>query len=188
MRIETVICGLELVLETAPGLFSPRAVDSGTLAMLSCATFHPGEHVLDLGCGYGVVGIVAARIAGADGVVMLDSDPAAVALAKRNAAQNGVPGVRTIVSDGFSGLDDAGYDWILSNPPYHADFSVARIFIEKGFNRLRIGGRMLMVTKRKDWYRNKFISVFGGVHITESGGYFVFLAEKRKESYAGKVR
>lgn len=95
-----------------------------------------------------------------------------------------MPGIRTLVSDGFTRLDDAEYDWILSNPPYHADFSVPRRFIEKGFNRLRIGGRMLMVTKRKDWYQNKFIAVFGGVKITEIDGYYVFMGEKRQNAYA----
>ncbi|MBP7402102.1 MAG: methyltransferase [Clostridia bacterium] len=188
MAIRTQILGIDLVLETSKGLFSPGSVDRGTLAMLSCAAFRPGEHILDLGCGYGVVGIVAAKLAGEAGVVMLDNDPAAVAVAARNAVGNGVAGIRTLVSDGLSGLDDAGYDWILSNPPYHADFTVARKFIEKGFNRLRIGGRMLMVTKRRDWYQNKFIAVFGGVRISEIDGYFVFLAEKRQESYAGKNR
>ncbi len=41
-----------------------------------------------------------------------------------------------------------------------------------------------MVTKRKDWYQNKFIAVFGGVKITETDGYFVFMGEKRQNSYA----
>jgi 16S rRNA (guanine1207-N2)-methyltransferase len=44
---------------------------------------------------------------------------------------------------------------------------------------------MVMVTKRRDWYRNKFIAVFGGVSIKEKDGYFVFTAEKRSSSYAG---
>lgn len=188
MLIHINVLDLDLTLETSPGLFSPRAVDRGTLAMLSCTDFLPGERILDLGCGYGIVGICAARIAGDHGVVLLDSDPEAVAAAKRNADRNGVPGVRVLLSNAFAELEDTGYDWILSNPPYHTDFSIAKTFIEKGFNRLRIGGRMLMVTKRRDWYRNKFIAVFGGVRITESEGYFVFQAEKLQESYAGKTR
>ncbi|HEY5466913.1 MAG TPA: methyltransferase [Clostridia bacterium] len=184
MLINATALGIDLVLETTPNLFSPKAIDRGTLAMLTCADFRPGDRVLDLGCGYGVVGIVAARIAGDDGVVMLDSDTEAVAVAARNAARNGVPLVRTIHSDGFASLEETGFDWILSNPPYHTDFSVARRFIEKGFNRLRIGGRMLMVTKRREWYRNKFIAVFGGVRIVENDGYFVFWGEKRKGDYS----
>jgi 16S rRNA (guanine1207-N2)-methyltransferase len=85
-------------------------------------------------------------------------------------------------------LDETGFDCILSNPPYHTDFSVAKRFIEKGFNRLKPGGRMYMVTKRKEWYKNKFISVFGGVRIYEIDGYYVFEAEKRSKNFAGKIK
>ena len=96
--------------------------------------------------------------------------------------------MRVVCSDGFRDLDEAGFDLILSNPPYQSDFAVAKHFIEKGFNRLVVGGRMLMVTKRRDWYRNKFISVFGGVRVREIDGYFVFDAEKRQAQYAGRKK
>jgi 16S rRNA (guanine1207-N2)-methyltransferase len=61
---------------------------------------------------------------------------------------------------------------------------VPKHFIEKGFNRLKIGGKMFMVTKRKDWYFNKLRAVFGGVKVTEIDDYFVFCAEKRSMKYA----
>ena len=175
-----------LELETQPGLFSPAHADRGTLAMLSCAHFEPGMKVLDLGCGCGLVGIVAARICGEENVIMSDIDPLAVEVAARNAARNGVPGVRAVVSDGFSGLSEAGFDLILSNPPYQSDFAVAKAFIEKGFNRLKLGGRLMMVTKRREWYRNKLIAIFGGVRIRETDGYFVFEAQRRDSRYANR--
>ena len=65
---------------------------------------------------------------------------------------------------------------------------MAKKFIEKGFNRLRVGGRMLMVTKRRDWYLNKLRAIFGGVRVREIDGYFVFVAEKRGTQYAQKRR
>lgn len=188
MRIETQIGPVALELETAEALFSPREVDAGTLAMLSRTRLTPGQKLLDLGCGYGVVGIWAAKQLGETQVVMLDVDERAVALAQRNARLNGVGGVRTLVSDGFAQLDEKDFDLILSNPPYHADFSVAKGFIEKGFNRLKLGGRLMMVTKRKDWYFNKLAAVFGGARVEEVDGYFVFEAEKRSTQYAGKKK
>ena len=184
--IEVEINGIRLALETAPGLFSPRQADRGTLAMLSCAAFEPGQRVLDLGCGCGLVGILAAKVCGAENVVLCDIDPLAVDIARRNAARNGAGGVKAVVSDGFSALDDTGFDLILSNPPYQSDFSVAKSFIEKGFNRLKLGGRMLMVTKRRAWYRNKLVAIFGGVRIREIDGYCVFEAQKRDMRYAGR--
>ena len=185
--IAAEIQGERLELETQPGLFSPEHVDRGTLAMLSVVEFRPGMRVMDLGCGCGVVGILAARKCGAGNVVMSDVDPSAVEVARRNAVRNGVEGVSCVVSDGFRSVAEAGFDLILSNPPYQTDFSVAKAFVEKGFNRLKIGGRMLMVTKRRDWYRNKLAAIFGGVRVREIDGYFVFEAEKRQSAYANAV-
>ena len=180
--------GQSLTLESTDALFSPRHVDRGTLAMLSCAGFEPGMRVMDLGCGCGVVGILAARICGQENVVMSDVEPAAVEMARRNAAANGVGGVRVVVSDAFDAIDDTDFDLILSNPPYQSDFAVARRFIEKGFNRLRLGGRLLMVTKRREWYKNKLSAIFGGVLIHDIDGYHVFEAQRRSRDYAVRSR
>lgn len=182
------LMGHRLALETHPKLFSPGHADRGTLAMLSVAHFSPGMKVLDLGCGCGLVGILAARMCGEENVIMSDIDPLAVEIAAKNAAANGVGGVQVVVSDGLNGVDATGFDLILSNPPYQSDFSVAKRFIEKGFNRLKIGGTMLMVTKRREWYRNRLIAIFGGVRVHEVDGYFVFEAEKRDSRYADRPR
>ena len=186
-RIEAEILGIRVVLETRRELFSPEHVDRGTLAMLKHVHIAPGMRIMDLGCGCGVVGIVAAKIAGEENVFLSDVDPAAVETARRNAERNGVGGVRLFVSDGFRDVDASAFDLILSNPPYQTDFSVAKGFIEKGFNRLKIGGRLYMVTKRREWYRNKLISVFGGVELRETDGYYVFAAERRSLRYANKL-
>ena len=171
---------------THPDIFSPNNIDRGTLAMLKHVDFAADDFVLDLGCGYGVVGIWVARKIGADRVVMVDNDGLAVKFARENAQLNRVEAIKTVLSDGFTHLDDTGFSLILSNPPYHAQFEVPKHFIEKGFNRLVLGGKMVMVTKRKDWYKNRLIAVFGGVKIIEEDGYYVFVAEKRSDRYAFK--
>ena len=185
-RFEANLMGERLVLETSPNLFSPGHVDYGTRAMLSAVAFAPGMKVMDLGCGCGVVGILAAKKCGDENVVMADIDPLAVEIARKNAGANGVPGVTCVVSNGFAQVDVSGFDLILSNPPYQSDFAVAKAFIEKGFNRLKLGGRMLMVTKRLDWYKNKLSAIFGGVKVREIDGYYVFTAEKRCATYANR--
>lgn len=186
--INEVINGVSLTFETTPELFSPGAIDAGTRAMLSVAEFREDDKVLDLGCGYGVVGILAAKLIGAERVTMSDSSTKAVEYAAKNAALNGVGGVRTILSGGFQNIDDKDYSLILSNPPYHEDFSIPKAFIEKGFNRLRVGGRMMMVTKRETWYKNKLTAIFGGVRVWHVDGYCVFMSVKKGMSYAGKAK
>ena len=184
--LQADVLGRHVSLETGNGLFSPRHIDRGTLQMLNHARIEPGMRILDLGCGCGIVGVVAAKIAGEENVFMSDTDPLAVETAKRNAARNGVGGVRVMLSNGFADIDETGFDLILSNPPYQSDFSVAKGFIEKGFNRLKIGGRLVMVTKRREWYKNKLIRVFGGVQIVEADGYCVFTSERRQISRADR--
>ena len=173
-----------LEIETTEGLFSPRGADAGTLSMVSAVELESGQKLLDLGCGAGLVGIAAAKVLGEENVWMTDVDPAAVRCAAENAKRNGVENVHLCCGDAMDAVDASGFDWILSNPPYHADFSVAKKFIEKGFNRLKLGGKLVMVVKRELWYRNKLTAIFGGVRMQEIGGYFVFTAEKRSERYA----
>ena len=182
--IKATIKGFELVFESSTDCFSPKFIDKGTLAMLSLAQFNSSDKVLDLGCGYGVVGILAAKFVDPKQVFLTDVDETAIRYAKGNAILNGVEGVHIVRSNAYENLNEAGFNIILSNPPYHTNFSVAKTFIEKGFNRLLMGGKFYMVTKRKAWYMNKLTAIFGGVKVWEQGGYYVFMAVKKRETYA----
>ena len=113
--------------------------------MLRWVNIEPQDKVLDLGCGYGVVGIYAVHRTDPASVWLVDVDPVAVEFAKRNLWLNGVDGATPLVSDGFSDLSESGFTKILCNPPYHVDFSVPKRLIEKGFNRLVLGGSMILV-------------------------------------------
>lgn len=177
--IECNINGVQLKMHTESSLFAPNYIDKGTIAMVTKTEFQAGQKVLDLGCGYGVVGIYAAHFVGAENVTMADINPVAVETAKKNAAFNHLQAIKIIQSDGLHNIIDQDFDLILSNPPYHADFSVPKHFIECGFCHLKCGGSMVMVTKRYKWYKNKLQSVFGEVKIIEENGYYVFISQKK---------
>jgi 16S rRNA (guanine1207-N2)-methyltransferase len=186
--IHANIRDINFVLESRPDLFSPRRVDAGTLAMLACIDFNESDKVLDLGCGYGVVGIYAAKLLSESSVFLLDADPVAVETATKNAISNGLPNLSITQSDGFHNFHEAGFTKILSNPPYHSDFSVPKHFILKGFNRLEIGGQLWFVTKRDKWYRNKLRAVFGNAKSQQVDDYVVISATKMHVSYARTPR
>lgn len=179
--MKAVINGIALTLDTHTDMFSPNSPDTGTLAMLSSVEINKGDRLLDLGCGSGIVGIYAAKLIGAENVVMTDSSEIAAKFAEKNAELNNVGGIRVYCGDAYENVAEKDFTLILSNPPYHTDFSVAKSFIEGGYRRLTFGGKMIMVTKRADWYKNKLTSVFGGVKIISLNGYFVFIAEKREQ-------
>ncbi len=169
----------KILIEGFEGVFSPRNIDIGTKAMLKKVNINSGDKVLDLGCGTGIVGISIAKIIGVNNVVMADVDTMAIECSKRNLELNNVAGVNVVKSNGFDNINDKDFTLILSNPPYHTDFSVAKGFIESGKKHLIIGGRMILVVKRLDWYKNKMISIFGGVKVFEDNGYYILISEKR---------
>ena len=180
MLIKETIFGQRIILETGDYYFSPKSIDGGTLFMLSKVQVTKEDKVLDLGCGYGVVGISIGKLIGEEKVIMSDISEEALSLTNANLVRNGLNNVRVVKSNGLKEITDRDFTLILSNPPYHADFSVAKAFIEDGYKRLVLGGKLMMVTKRLTWYRNKITSVFGGVKVFEQEGYYVFIAEKRR--------
>ena len=170
------------MLETGNYYFSPGRIDKGTLFLLSKVQVTGEDKVLDLGCGYGVAGIAVAKVIGGKHVVMSDISEEAVALTNANLERNGIFNARVSKSNSLKEIPDKDVTVILSNPPYHTDFSVAKSFIEDGHKRLVPGGKLMMVTKRLTWYKNKLSAVFGGVKVWEQDGYYVFIAEKRVTS------
>ncbi|MEI0445890.1 methyltransferase [Brachyspira intermedia] len=187
-NIEITIKNIDLKFNSSDKLFSPRNIDIGTLSMIDEVNFENESKILDLGCGYGFVGILAAKIIGEDKVVMCDIDTEAVEMSKHNAILNNVENINIIQSDGLKNIIYKDFSMILSNPPYHTDFSVAKHFIESGFYKLALNGKFIMVTKRLDWYKNKLSSVFGGVKVKEKNGYYIFISEKRNMIDSNKLK
>jgi len=188
VQFQVNVDDVEMDFVTETEVFSPHGADRGTLAMLSVVKLEKQDRLLDLGCGYGLVGVWAAKQIGAERVAMCDISGTAVRVAKKNCERNGVD-VAVYQSDGLKELpQELRFTKILSNPPYHEDFSVPKGFIELGYKQLSLGGEMYMVTKRKDWYYNKLKAVFGGVRVEEIDGYYVFTAEKRERKPVEKKK
>jgi len=171
--------GFDYVFYTLDSLFSYKQVAIGTQQMIKHICLQSDSKVLDLGCGYGVVGIWVAHTIGSKNVVMSDVNVDALEVAAENVTANNLDKIRIVQSDGFDNIHDVDFTLIMSNPPYHTDFSVAKAFIEGSYRHLQMGGWLVMVTKRFNWYKNKIHSVFGGVRWIESSGYYVFMAQKR---------
>ena len=180
MLIIEELNGIKMHLLSEDTLFSPKHIDNGTKALLSCLSVKPDDKVLDLCCGYGVIGIYIYLAFHVKDVFMCDINPIAIKCAKQNLNLNNILNVKIFESDLFNNFQDSNFSYIICNPPYHSDFSVAKRIIEISFKRLIIGGKLVLVTKRLKWYSNKLKTVFGGTYIYEIDGYYVFIAEKRK--------
>ncbi len=186
--IKLEINNIKLKFKTDNNVFSPTNIDKGTLAMVSQVNFDENDRILDLGCGYGFVGIYVSKIVGQNNVVMSDISKESVELSRFNAELNNSKDISIIQSDCLDNIKESNFSLILTNPPYHVDFLVPKKFIEQGYKKLKVGGKMYMVTKRREWYKNKFISIFGGVEIVEIDGYYIFMAEKRRKNSKTKEK
>jgi 16S rRNA (guanine1207-N2)-methyltransferase len=132
---------------TDAGVFSRDGFDEGSALMLSAALDELSGDVLDLGCGWGPVGILAAKLCPDCRVTLLDVNARACHLAAENARRHGV-NVQVLCQDGLSELSPS-FDWILLNPPIRAGKeTVYRLFRESSA-RLKPSGCLVIVIRKQ---------------------------------------
>lgn len=142
---------------TRPGLFGHRAVDPGSRLLLAHLGEVAEERVLDFGCGYGVLGVVAAG-RGAR-MVMIDSDLRAVEMARQNLAAHGLQGKVEMLND-LSSVASSSFDRVVSNPPTHAGSDVLRrMFTEM----VRVTEGTARIVVREHLNYEKWLRELGGV-------------------------
>ncbi|SFS85028.1 class I SAM-dependent methyltransferase [Marininema halotolerans] len=132
------------------GVFAKDSVDFGTKLLIETASIPSGARVLDLGCGYGPVGIAIARTVKESLVTMVDVNQRALKLASRNAKQNGVEHrISVIESDGLKELSDQSFDAILTNPPIRAGKETVHRLFAESYTYLRPGGVLWIVIRKQ---------------------------------------
>ena len=178
-KIRIQLRDLQYQLETLPGNFSPGCLDKGTKAMLEVARIPQGGRVLDLACGYGVVGLCADML-GAGEVIYVDDDLIAIEATRRNLQSLGLKG--ELVHSHLPNRVEGKFDVILTNPPFHTDYGVAKDFLEFSARRLNPQGWLYLVVKKPDWYVNKIRSLFGGCRVIERDGYYILSSQLRQQS------
>ncbi len=158
----------EYTIMTMPGVFSWDHLDDGTELLLDHLDVERDTDVLDIGCGYGIIGLAAAR-AGAR-VTMVDDNLLAVRCAETSTQINNfAQQARVLASDVTSSLANHAFDLVLSNPPFHqgvdVNTSVAERIIRESHAILRPGGRLRIVANRFLPYDRVLRDVFGNVTV-----------------------
>ena len=180
--IETDLRGLTLKLATEAGVFSRERVDRGTRLLIKHIEVHPADRVLDLGCGYGVVGIVAALLAPDARVTLVDVNRRATDLARRNLQLNSVDNAEVHHGDGFAPVRGRSFDLIATNPPIRAGLRLVHRLIEEAKDHLAPGGRFYLVGRTKQGViriSEKMSQVFGNVEeLAKGGGYRLYLSRR----------
>jgi 16S rRNA (guanine1207-N2)-methyltransferase len=160
---------------TAPGVFSRGGVDRGTRLLLEAVEPAEARSILDLGCGYGPIGIVLAGRAPRARVTLIDINPRAAALAAANIRDNGVPNAEARAGDGLAPVGGARFDLILLNPPIRAGRAVVVRLLREAQAHLAPGGRFYLVARTSQGARTLarcMAEVFAQVREVERGGGF----------------
>jgi 16S rRNA (guanine1207-N2)-methyltransferase len=129
------------------GIFSARGLDPGSSLLIQNLGVAPGDRVLDLGCGWGAVGVAAAKSAHEGHVVLTEVNRRAARLAEQNLARNRVRNAEVRVGPFFEPVADERFDVIATNPPFRAGRPQVLRLLTEAKDHLEPGGRLLVVGK-----------------------------------------
>lgn len=176
--------GTSFTLATRPGVFSWEHLDEATGILADLMRIDNGESVLDLGCGAGALGVVAARETPDGRVLLLDADADAVRCATRTATLARCRNVQVRASDVASAAHGATFDVVVSNPPFHlgkgTELAIPRAFIEQAWASLVPGGRLYLVANRTLPYERLIAECFGEVRTAHDGRRFKVIGGVRR--------
>ena len=146
-KFETEILGNTIVFHTDSGVFSKGGLDFGTRTLLEAVPPLHGR-ILDLGCGWGAVGVSVGKKYPETVIVMSDVNERAMELAKKNLKENNVTKACVIKSDAMDDVDGT-FNFILNNPPIRAGKAVIYKMFDQASERLNEGGALYVVIRKQ---------------------------------------
>jgi len=177
---------MDFIFATDSGVFSRDKLDGGSRILLDalCGLDVSGK-LLDLGCGWGAIGIILLKAFSGIYVAFADINPRAVELTRRNLQLNGLDrhGADVYVSDGVADVSGS-FDWIITNPPIRAGKNAVHGLIRGAAARLNPGGRLALVIRRQQGAESmlRFLqNIFSSVSvIAKEKGYWVILCKEQQ--------
>jgi len=181
--IRTQLRGKPFEFLTASGVFSPKRVDIGTRVLIEAMVLPEKGCVLDVGCGYGAVGIAAAAFNPNLHVVLTDVNRRAVLLARQNAERNRVPNIEVKQGYLYETVEDIAFNCVLSNPPVSAGMKTVEAIVRGALAVMACRATFQMVIRSKIGRKTLpllFGEVFGNFAVlARESGYRVLMAEKQ---------
>lgn len=146
---QEILRGKTFTFLTDAGVFSKKGVDYGSKHLIETMELSENASVLDVGCGYGPMGLSAAVMCPKGHVTMVDINERAVELSVENARRNGITNVTILQSDLLEQVKDKHFDAVLTNPPIRAGKeTVHKIFVD-AYDCLKDGGSLWVVIQKK---------------------------------------
>jgi len=181
LYIEDNLCGVPLRFKTTWGLFSPKAIDEGSRLLLEHMTIYDDDSCLDVGCGYGPLGIFMAKKANKGSSCLIDKDFVAIDYSNKNIQLNQLTNCECFLSNGFSALEDRKFSLIVSNLPAKVGNEMLSLYMIDALKYLKPGGRFYVVTISgiRKFIQRSFNEYFGNYKKIKQGKtYTVAMAIK----------
>jgi 16S rRNA G1207 methylase RsmC len=166
--------GQTLTYHTTWGLFSPKGIDEGSRLLLDHLEVRESDDTLDLGCGYGPLGLTLARLAPLGTSVLVDKDFVAIDYSRKNAAVNGITNTEIFLSNGFDQVGERRFDLIVSNLPAKTGKELYYLYFYDALVRMNPGARFYVVTISglRKFIQKAFIEVFGNYKKLKQGATY----------------
>ncbi len=178
--VDTLYRGHSLTFHTDSGVFSRTEIDKGSAVLLHMLPQTITGDVLDMGCGYGAIGVSLQKANPGTTLTMVDINDRAVALAQTNAKENGVSAT-VLQGDGFAAVKDQSFDLIVTNPPIRAGKQVIYRMFADAAKALRAGGQFILVIRKQQGAPsalNYLKTLFATVEtVAKKGGFWVIRCE-----------
>jgi len=169
VSFEVSLREIRFTIQSMPGIFSYDRLDEGSSLLLETIMIPDHSNILDVGCGYGIIGLYAASHAPSSMVDMLDSNRLAVAATAENLTVNQIKNAKVYSSDLLECIQDKHYHQIISNPPFHTgkevNYAVAASLLRQSFQALLPGGQLVLVANRFIRYDHLMKDIFGNAHL-----------------------
>ena len=173
--------GVKLRFTTDAGGFSRGELDAGTRLLLDALPEEMSGEILDLGCGWGPIGISVKARWPETRVTLADVNLRALARSRENAERNGVQ-AEALESDGFSALEGRTFDAVITNPPIRAGKQVIYRMFADALVHLKPGGSLYLVIRKQQGAEScvKYLkTLYASVEkLDRSGGFWVLKAGK----------
>lgn len=172
-----------LTFHTTWGLFSPREIDAGSKLLLKYISINNDDDCLDIGCGYGPLGLTLASLAPQGRTLMVDKDYVAVDFSNKNIRANHLDNAEAILSNGLSNVGDRQFDIIVSNLPAKVGKEMLQLLLNDAHSHLKPGGKLYVVTITglRRFIARHFKEIFGNYDKLKQGrDYTVAMAQKAR--------
>ncbi len=163
LSFEADLAGQHLKFNTTWGLFSPKGIDEGTKLLLEHLEVHSDDIALDLGCGYGPIGLTIARKAPQGFCTMVDKDFIAIEYAQKNARLNNISNVDIYLSDGCNHLKQESFTLVVTNLPAKTSKEHYYLFFYDAYLRMKPGARIyvVVISGLRKFIAKAFSEIFG---------------------------